>query len=530
MLLKNFKKKLILMSVVGVCAVLCPPKPAMAANTDDAKKKVYNVQVTGQFLRKEALELLDLINEERAKVGEEPLVMDGEAVGVTDLRAVQATFVDAHVVPTENGTDGHIGKIFSQINTENGPIDPDEGAGRENLVFVSGSKNRTENIAEIMFESWMNSSGHKSAMLYTMGDRAGVSIYAQKDINGVYNYFGVLNSLYLSNPETALIPENCKYFAVPYTQGENTVKKTFNFRLRGDCIKMTKNQYCGAKVEEGKDNVKVGGKLQLIPLYETIHVMAQNLTCNMKFDNECGTWSTTTPDIVSVDQDGIVTGLKAGTGKVFFNLNGDSDKSSEYTIQVKATNIGIPNNVTVKKTKDNQVTISWKDQKSDVSYGYEIYCSKYSRNAYKLLKRVWGYKKVSATASVKPGQNYYYKVRAFIVGNGDDLVYGNFSDPVKYTCLVSQKKTPSLSAGAKKISIRWSKTGGADGTRICYYQKKGGRNVNIRYKNVAGSSVLSYTLAGLKCGTYYVKVRAYSLVDGKKVYGKYSSAKKIYVK
>ena len=425
-------KKLLLLTTVLISGFACVGlQPAFAGNSAAGDKKVYHVQVTGQFLRKEALELLDLINEKRQSVNQESLVMDGAAVGVSDLRAVQISFVNYHLVPTEHGTDYLSGKVLSQINTENGPSGEEE-YGIENIVTASGYK--TENIAEKFFESWMNSSGHREAMLYKMKDRVGISIFTQGNIDGTYSYYGVLNSLILDDPsEPALIPELCKnYVRIPYRQGEKTVTKTFNLSLRGDCIAMDTKRYQG----EFSVRFSPGQSKKLHAIYNALpglHAIPKG-HCLNKLDDSCGTWTTTNPDVVSVSSDGVVTGRKPGTAKVYFNLNGDPDKSSEYTVHVSPIKLGTPGKVSVKKYKNDKIRVSW--------------------------------------------------------------------------------------ARVKK----------AEGYRICYYQKKGSRKVNIRYKNISSASVTKHVLKNIKKGTYYVQIRACSSVKEKKIYGKYSSPKRINIK
>ena len=51
---------------------------------------------------------------------------------------------------------------------------------------------------------------------------------------------------------------------------------------------------------------------------------------------------------------------------------------------------------------------------------------------------------------------------------------------------------------------------------------------NVKKTTVKGQSSLSKKVTELKAGkTYYVKVRAYKTVNGKKIYGAYSAAKKV---
>ncbi len=78
----------------------------------------------------------------------------------------------------------------------------------------------------------------------------------------------------------------------------------------------------------------------------------------------------------------------------------------------------------------------------------------------------------------------------------------------------------------KKVKVTFKKIDGAAGYQVKYSTSK--KFKNAKTKNTTKTS---YTIKKLKKGKkYYVKVRAYNIVDGKKVYGSYSSVKKIKIK
>lgn len=97
------------------------------------------------------------------------------------------------------------------------------------------------------------------------------------------------------------------------------------------------------------------------------------------------------------------------------------------------------------------------------------------------------------------------------------------------TAVAKTLKVKSLtvkSTKAKTATVKYKKTTGADGYQITYStSKKFTKKTNKLTKKT------TYNVTKLKKGkTYYVKVRTYKTVDGKKVYGKYTTAKKVVVK
>ena len=76
---------------------------------------------------------------------------------------------------------------------------------------------------------------------------------------------------------------------------------------------------------------------------------------------------------------------------------------------------------------------------------------------------------------------------------------------------------------AKEITLKAAKN--ASGYQIAYAVGK-----SFKKKSTVTSKKLAVTLKKLKKKTYYVKVRAFVTQDGKKVYGKWSSVKKVKIK
>jgi mannan endo-1,4-beta-mannosidase len=109
---------------------------------------------------------------------------------------------------------------------------------------------------------------------------------------------------------------------------------------------------------------------------------------------------------------------------------------------------------------------------------------------------------------------------------------GNYSGTVTKTFkIVPKKATVSKVTSPKRsqIKVTWKKDSQATGYQIVYSTSssfKSAKSVTVT-KNSTTSKVISKLTAGKK---YYVKVRSYKTIDGKKVYGAYSTVKTVTVK
>lgn len=178
---------------------------------------------------------------------------------------------------------------------------------------------------------------------------------------------------------------------------------------------------------------------------------------------------------------------------------------------------------TVAKDSYKSVKVSWK-KASNVD-GYQIYRSKSKSTGYTKLATTSSTSKV---VSANVGQGYYYKVRAYKKQNGKTY-YGSFSSPKGYRNYMSKPSFSVSSPSKKKAKATWKKVSGASGY---YVQFASNSSFTKSLKKVkVNSSKLSATISGVSSGKYqYVRVSCYKTINGKRVYSKWSSAKRVKVR
>ena len=77
-----------------------------------------------------------------------------------------------------------------------------------------------------------------------------------------------------------------------------------------------------------------------------------------------------------------------------------------------------------------------------------------------------------------------------------------------------------MAKSSSKVKVSWTNISGETGYQISKSTKKSGTSIVETYKTTSGKSK---TISATKGKTYYYKVRAYKVVDGKKIYGPWSS-------
>lgn len=204
-----------------------------------------------------------------------------------------------------------------------------------------------------------------------------------------------------------------------------------------------------------------------------------------------------------------------GTAEKYASKNG-----FDYTYKKPAAT----SKITAKKTSAT-ITLSW--NKVSEADGYRIY--QYNAKSKK-------YEKIKTTTAVsykilnlKSATTYKFKIRSYYKLSDGTTVWGSLSDAISVTTKPSKVIVNGISAGNNSFTLNWETVAGASGYQIVYCVNKDFKT--SKKITVSGKTSIKKTIKKLEDQkTYYVKVRAYKTVDGKKVYGDYSKVVSVKVK
>ena len=158
------------------------------------------------------------------------------------------------------------------------------------------------------------------------------------------------------------------------------------------------------------------------------------------------------------------------------------------------------------------------------AYVKYLFYDKNLNEVYNVLLRS-GYK-ASEMFDITSG-TYYLAVVQNTPGSGTGSYNFSIDYSVKTPAKVNGIKVKN--ASGKKLNVQWKKVSGASGYELQYATKSNFKS-GVSKKDIS-SKKTSVTYTKLKKGkTYYVRMRAYVKVNGKKVYGSWSSKKSIKIK
>ncbi len=108
---------------------------------------------------------------------------------------------------------------------------------------------------------------------------------------------------------------------------------------------------------------------------------------------------------------------------------------------------------------------------------------------------------------------------------------GDYKGTVSKTFKINPKKTTVkkvTSPKKKQLKVTYKKVAGVTGYQVTYSTSKKFTKKTTKTVTVKGKATTSKVIKGLKAGkTYYVKVRSYKTVGGKKYYSSYTAVKKV---
>ncbi len=179
----------------------------------------------------------------------------------------------------------------------------------------------------------------------------------------------------------------------------------------------------------------------------------------------------------------------------------------------------------IKVAKACEIKLSW--NKVSGAEKYEVYIKNGSKwtKLTSTSKTSYTVKKDGKKNNLKADKEYQFRVRAVVDGAS-----GAYSSVLKVETIPETTSKLTLKAGKKQLTASWSKVSGISGYEIQYstskkFTKKTTKTVSAK------SSSKKTTIKKLKKGKkYYVRLRAYKTVDGKKVYSDWSAVKSVKVK
>lgn len=180
-------------------------------------------------------------------------------------------------------------------------------------------------------------------------------------------------------------------------------------------------------------------------------------------------------------------------------------------------------NFKINKNYTTKIKLSWKKDK--YAQGYQIYQYKSKK-----WKRIMTISKGNAQSftikKLKPGTSYQFRIRAFRKENGKSI-YTKYTK-LKVMTLPSKPKITGISSKKKTMTLKWRKVK-SSAYEIQYSTSgKFKKNVKKLTVNKNKNKITVKKLKGKKI--YYVRIRAYSKVNGKKYYGAWSNVRKVKIK
>jgi len=223
-------------------------------------------------------------------------------------------------------------------------------------------------------------------------------------------------------------------------------------------------------------------------------------------------WSSSNAAIASVAADGIVSAKYPGIAVITtVTADGGFKAQCEVTVIPAA-----PGSSAARSLSYNSIIIRWNAVPG--ATGYVVYRLNTGTSSYTRIKVTAG---LSYTdAGLVTGSNYTYKVRAYTSIKTGNL-YGKVSAPLQAVPVPAVPPSfQAASATYQSVKVSWGKVDGASGYVVYRSDQP-----DAGFERLAAVKSTVYTNNGLATGQMaYYKVRAYTTVSSKNIYGAPSAA------
>ena len=278
-----------------------------------------------------------------------------------------------------------------------------------------------------------------------------------------------------------------------------------------------KKEVTGVTLNKSSLNLGVGGSEVL-----SATVLPADAT------NKQVTWLSSTPSVATVSQSGVVTGVKEGTTQISV-ITADGSKTAICSVTVSGqaqTEPGTQTGGIIDPATGKTAAATFSGMEIELDYTSTAYNGS-DKEPGVAIQDAYGN---DLTEDVDYTLDYYNNLtvgKATVIVSGKGKYAGviagaRFTIKPKTVTVKSVKK-----ASSRKLNVVWaSHKTQTTGFQVRYATTKKFKSGTYKTVTLTSKSATSKALTKLKAGkTYYVKVRAYKTVDGKKIYSSWSKVK-----
>ena len=430
-----------------------------------------DIRVKGSEEYTRAKEILDLVNKERNAVGLDSLRMDYNLQLSAMKRAAEISLNFEHTRPDGSSCNSINSNIYG-----------------ENIAYnLKG--------AEDIMNLWMNSDGHRNNILSSNYKSIGIGCFKNGEVYYWVQDFSISETTY----ELIKTGSQTMIYTIP----------TLNENLKLYGRKVT-NSSSSSFMDVGNKGSYVYG------IYNKNSSSVYSVGTINDF-----TFTSSNSNVIKIYADGTFNAVGPGNATITIALKENPSVKYTESITVKVLE---PTKITGLKAQNQKTTtleITWNLQ-NNIADRYEVYIYNSKTKKYEKLGTISS--NVGKVYGIQSGTTYKFKVRALRTVNGKTY-YGPYSDVLKTTTATDKTKITKTKGAKKKLTVNWKKISKATGYQVQVATDKKFTK-NKKSVTISKNKTISTTIKKLKGKKkYYIRVRTYRKVAGKKVYSSWSSVK-----